>query len=107
MSDISTAKQKSAGVFCFVLFFSMPVVISRGDNVICPRHLSLHPRRQASLLLSERRVGHHILVHVDTTANKSKIRSGCPKGALTSTLPERHFTVPIMELELESDLIAQ
>lgn len=37
-----------------------------------------------SLLLSERRVGHHVLVHADTTANNSKIRSRCSKGTLSS-----------------------
>lgn len=37
-----------------------------------------------SLLLSERRVGHHVLVHADTAANNSKIRSRCSKGALSS-----------------------
>ena len=34
--------------------------------------------RQIIFLLSVSRGGYHILVHVDTTANKSKIRSRCP-----------------------------
>ena len=73
MSNISVDKQKSAGLsVCF--------------NACCWYErwqcasgtcLSIQAR-QVIFLLSERRGGHHILVHVDTTANKSKIRSPCP-----------------------------
>lgn len=81
------SEQQSTGLFSFFFFLQCLLLLGEVTMQSAPGTSLSICARQVSLLLSERRVGHHILVHVDTTANKSK--KPLPLRALTSALPKR------------------